>query len=522
MTTTPQTPFERLRAVLLPRERLAVALSGGLDSSVLLAAAVRILGADHCLALTARTPYVMEEEVRDSTALCRRLGVRQEKLAFPILPALANNPPLRCYLCKHALFSSLAARAAEMGFPLLADGSNLDDLDDYRPGRKALQELGIPSPFLEAAMDKADIRRLAFRLGLPESVCGKPAYACLLTRLEHNRPVTEVLLRRVDAAESFLRTLGLKGCRVRAHGDSLARIELPEKERRLFWDGQLASTAARRLRELGFRHHHPGSGRIFQREHERTLMNDITSILHQFKKGLLSTEEAAEKIRAGTVPAPSHTDIDYSRLERTGCPEVIYGAGKTPGQIEEIARSLLAAGQNVLATRLSGEALDYLNRAFPTADMHPEAHLMRIAPNPVPRTAGFVGIVSAGTSDQYVAEEAALTAEFLGSRVVRYRDCGVAGLHRLVSHLDSIRQATALVAVAGMEGALPSVLAGLVKVPVIAVPTSVGYGANFRGVTTLLAMMNSCANGVSVVNIDNGFGAGFNAHLINSLASQPS
>ena len=201
-------------------------------------------------------------------------------------------------------------------------------------------------------------------------------------------------------------------------------------------------------------------------------MNDIASILHQFKKGLLSAEEAAEKIRASTVPAPSHTDIDYSRLERTGCPEVIYGAGKTPDQIEEIARSLLAAGQNVLATRLNGEALDYLNRAFPAADMHPEARLMRIAPNPVPRTAGFVGIVSAGTSDQYVAEEAALTAEFLGSRVVRYRDCGVAGLHRLVSHLDSIRQATALVAVAGMEGALPSVLAGLVKVPVIAVPTS--------------------------------------------------
>ena len=152
------------------------------------------------------------------------------------------------------MFSSLAARAAEMGFPLLADGSNLDDLDDYRPGRKALQELGIPSPFLEASMDKADIRRLACRLGLPESVSGKPAYACLLTRLEHNRPVTEVQQRRVDAAESFLRTLGLKGCRVRAHGDSLARIELPEKERRLFWDGQLASTAVRRLRELGFRH----------------------------------------------------------------------------------------------------------------------------------------------------------------------------------------------------------------------------------------------------------------------------
>lgn len=248
-------------------------------------------------------------------------------------------------------------------------------------------------------------------------------------------------------------------------------------------------------------------------------MNEITDILHQLKEGGLSLEEAAERIRTATAPAAAHTDIDYDRLARTGCPEVIYGAGKTPGQIEEIARGLLAAGQNVLATRLSGEAQEHLRRAFPEADMRPEARLMRIILRPAPQTEGFIGIVSAGTSDQSVAEEAALTAEFLGSRVLRYRDCGVAGLHRLVSHLDSIRRATVLVAVAGMEGALPSVLAGLVKSPVIAVPTSVGYGANFRGVTTLLAMMNSCANGVSVVNIDNGFGAGFNAHLVNSLAS---
>lgn len=248
-------------------------------------------------------------------------------------------------------------------------------------------------------------------------------------------------------------------------------------------------------------------------------MNDIAAILRQFQEGRLSTEEAEGRIRALTAPSLSHTDIDYNRMERTGCPEVIYGAGKTPVQIEEIARHLLNAGQNVLATRLDRDALNHLSRAFPEADMSPEAHLMRIIVNPPPQAEGFIGIVSAGTSDQAVAEEAALTAEFLGSRVVRYRDCGVAGLHRLVSHLDSIRQATVLVAVAGMEGALPSVLAGLVKTPVIAVPTSVGYGANFRGVTTLLAMMNSCANGVSVVNIDNGFGAGFNAHLINSLAA---
>ena len=248
-------------------------------------------------------------------------------------------------------------------------------------------------------------------------------------------------------------------------------------------------------------------------------MNDITSILHQFKKGLLSTEEAAGKIRAGTVPAPSHTDIDYSRLERTGCPEVIYGAGKTPGQIEEIARSLLAAGQNVLATRLSEEALDYLNRAFPTADMHPEAHLMRIAPNPVPRTTGFVGIVSAGTSDQYVAEEAALTAEVHGNEVLRLYDVGVAGLHRTLHHMDDIMSASVIVAIAGMEGALASVIGGLADCPVIAVPTSVGYGASFGGVSALLSMLNSCASGVSVVNIDNGFGAGFLASRINQMES---
>ena len=254
MTTPPQTPFERLRSVLLPRERIAVALSGGLDSSVLLAAAAKVLGLDHCLALTAQTPYVMEEEMRDGTELCRSLKVRQEKLTFPIPASIADNPPLRCYLCKHALFSALKARAGEAGFPLLADGSNMDDLGDYRPGRKALQELGILNPFLEAAMGKADIRQLARELGLPESVSGKPAYACLLTRLEHNRPVTEAMLRRVDKAETFLRSLGLKGCRVRVHGDDLARIELPEAERRLFLNTELAGPVARRLRELGFRH----------------------------------------------------------------------------------------------------------------------------------------------------------------------------------------------------------------------------------------------------------------------------
>ena len=254
MTSPSKIPFERLRSVLLPLERIAIALSGGLDSSVLLAASADILGADRCLALTAETPYVMQEELRDSTALCLRLGVRQERLAFPILPEIADNPPLRCYLCKRALFTSLTERAAELRFPRMADGSNMDDLGDYRPGRKALEELGVVSPFLEAKMGKADIRLLARSLNLPESISEKPAYACLLTRLEHGRPVTESLLRRVDEAETFLRSLGLKGCRVRMHGEDLARIELPGPQLVLFRRDGLSEAVVSRLRELGFRH----------------------------------------------------------------------------------------------------------------------------------------------------------------------------------------------------------------------------------------------------------------------------
>ena len=214
--------------------------------------------------------------------------------------------------------------------------------------------------------------------------------------------------------------------------------------------------------------------------------------------------------------------MDLHRGIRQGAAEVIYGAGKTPAQMIGIIGVMRRRGQRtILITRLSPEAAQEIAAAYPL-DYHEDARCGIIGTVPEPDGIGRIVIATGGTSDIPIAEEAALTAEFLGSRVVRYRDCGVAGLHRLVSHLDSIRQATALVAVAGMEGALPSVLAGLVKAPVIAVPTSVGYGANFRGVTTLLAMMNSCANGVSVVNIDNGFGAGFNAHLINSLASRPS
>lgn len=179
---------------------------------------------------------------------------------------------------------------------------------------------------------------------------------------------------------------------------------------------------------------------------------------------------------------------------------------------------MLAHGNNVLATRLDAEKAVPILKHFPEAKYSTLAELLSITPHPRPLSESFIAIVSAGTSDQKIVEEAALTAEFLGSRVERIQDCGVAGIQRLLNALPLIRQARVIIAIAGMEGALPSVLAGLVKTPVIAVPTSIGYGTNLEGITTLLAMMTSCANGVSVVNIDNGFGAAYNAHLINSPA----
>lgn len=210
-------------------------------------------------------------------------------------------------------------------------------------------------------------------------------------------------------------------------------------------------------------------------------------------------------------------NVDLHRKHRTGCSEVIFGKGKTFDQISKIAEVLLRNDQNVLATRVEKEIAKSLLKKFRCGKYCEVSKVFSIIKEVPKVSKSFIAVVTAGTSDMFVAEEASLTAEFFGSKVERFYDCGVAGLHRLISEIDGIRKARVVIAVAGMEGALPSVLAGLVKVPVIAVPTSVGYGANFGGISALLAMINSCANGVSVVNIDNGYGAGYNAHLINTL-----
>jgi NCAIR mutase (PurE)-related protein len=209
---------------------------------------------------------------------------------------------------------------------------------------------------------------------------------------------------------------------------------------------------------------------------------------------------------------------DYDRQQRRGMPEVIYGAGKTASQIAAIMRALNAAGQNGFATRVTPEQAAAVQAELPGAVYRDEARILTCDVVPLPEQQGKVAVLCAGTSDLPVAEEAAITAERLGVRVERIFDVGVAGLHRLLSRVDRLADARAIVVVAGMEGALPSVVGGLTDKPVIAVPTSIGYGASFQGLAALLGMLNSCASGVTVVNIDNGFGAGVAAALINRQA----
>ena len=242
----------------------------------------------------------------------------------------------------------------------------------------------------------------------------------------------------------------------------------------------------------------------------------LKELLDQVSAGTLTADTALDQLRALPFEDLGFAKVDHHRALRTGLPEVIFGAGKTPEQIVEIARSLNDGAHNVLITRLAPDVAAHVQAALPNLTYVAHARVATIVHTPPPLTGrGQILVIAAGTSDLPVAEEAALTAELTGNRVVRLHDVGVSGIHRLFAHHEQIRDAAVLVVVAGMEGALPSVVAGLVDKPVIAVPTSIGYGASFGGLAALLAMLNSCAAGVTVVNIDNGFGAGVAAGLIN-------
>lgn len=248
--------------------------------------------------------------------------------------------------------------------------------------------------------------------------------------------------------------------------------------------------------------------------------SDIKKLLEDVKNGTVSPDDALLLLKKKPFDDLGYAKVDLHRQVRQGVTEVIYGAGKTPEQIIGIVSSMKENGQNrILITRLSEADAAVIDKVH-TLTYYQEAHCGVVGEMPQPDGIGRIIVATGGTSDIPVAEEAAVTAMVLGNEVIRLYDVGVAGLHRTLSHLDELMEASVVIAIAGMEGALASVLGGLVDCPVIAVPTSVGYGASFEGLSALLSMMNSCASGVGVVNIDNGFGAGYLASKINHMEAK--
>ena len=249
---------------------------------------------------------------------------------------------------------------------------------------------------------------------------------------------------------------------------------------------------------------------------------EATELLEKFRPGKISRDRVLRAFQAAPLADLGFAQVDMHRALRKGFPEVIFGSGKTPGQVVAIATRILEREQRILITRIDGEHARALRRKFKSAVHHEAARCVTIEKSVLSKRPGTVAVLCAGTSDLPVAEEAAVTSDIMGNHVERIYDVGVAGLHRLLRRLELIQSANVIIAVAGMEGAMPSVVAGLVSRPVIAVPTSVGYGANFGGLAALLGMLNSCGSGVTVVNIDNGFGAGYAASQINELAEDVS
>ncbi len=246
-------------------------------------------------------------------------------------------------------------------------------------------------------------------------------------------------------------------------------------------------------------------------------IKEVEKLLNDVREGNLSIDNALEVLKNFPYTDLGFARIDHHREIRTGYPEIVYCAGKTVEQVKEIFRVMAEKENNVVGTRASQEMYDEVKSIIPEAIYYKMARIISVRKNKTIPPESKIAVITAGTSDMPVAEEAAVTAELLGNDVIRIYDAGVAGIHRLVDKLPEIRKCKVVIVIAGMEGALASVVGGLVDKPVIAVPTSVGYGANFGGISALLAMLTSCSTGVTVVNIDNGFGAGFSASMINKI-----
>ena len=248
--------------------------------------------------------------------------------------------------------------------------------------------------------------------------------------------------------------------------------------------------------------------------------DSIRNLLDQLRTGRISVDEAVQKLKDLPFEDIEVACIDHHRSLRRGQSEVIFGEGKGVPDIVAIMESMMEKGENILVTRLSAEKAKEIRARYPEGTYHEKGRILTLTQQPLKKQGrGTILVISAGTSDIPVAEEAAITARFMGNAVDTLYDVGVSGLHRLLGHREQLLKASVIIVVAGMEGALPSVVGGLVDKPVIAVPTSVGYGASFQGIAALLGMLNSCASGVTVVNIDNGFGAGYAASLMNRLSA---
>lgn len=475
-----QQKLTNLRELIRSYGSAIVAFSGGVDSSVVLAIAKQELK-DCVLAVTAHSPVYAQRELEAAKELAQQLGVAHEIIFTRELddPRYVNNPPTRCFHCKQELFGKLTKLAQARGFAVVLDGTNASDMSDFRPGMRALSEYNVKSPLLEVGLTKPEVRELAQMLKLPTAE--KPAMACLASRLPYGSTITPEKLRQIECAEEFLFELGFSQVRVR-HYDEIARIEVPPNEMsKLLAHRDIVTD---RLRKLGFRH--------------------VTVDLAGYRSG--SMNEAL-----GPFAKP-----DLERESRCGVAEVVFCSGKTPEQIAVIMKELRKKTEPVLATRATAEQARAVTALLPNVVYHEQARLLTLGKPREPQ-GGTVLVITAGTSDISVAEEAVVTAQYLGNRVERLYDVGVAGMHRILAHRERLNAAEILIVVAGMDGVLPSVVAGLVDKPVIAVPTSVGYGASFEGLSALLTMLNSCAPGVAVVNIDNGFGAAVLATKINRL-----